>query len=452
MSPEKERTAPKAQPAGGALDVEKLFQIALDQHRTRDLAETEKLYRQILRLAPRHFGAINGLGDILLSQQRLEDAIASFRQVLSLDPNYGPALNNLGFALHRLGRRDEAIANYQKAIAGRADFIEAIFNLANVLLELGRLDDAVVSYRRALALKPDLAGAHNNLGNALRRLGRFDEAVAAYLQALRCDPSLSPVYFSIATALARAGQPDQAIRFYREYLRRDPTDVFGARFGLAYLGAEALPEATPRHHLDYVYAARAASWGQSGRNDAGYQGAKLVDAAVARALGTTDDLAILDAGCGTGLVGLLLRRRARSLVGVDLSAAMLEKAAAARIYDRLEQADLVDFLAANPRSYDLVVSAATLIHFGDLAPVFTAAAAALHESGLFVFTVFPHPGTGIGVTHFQCFAHSPDYVAEAAASAGFEVESQETAIHEYHHDRPVTGLVVTLRLDKRHAA
>ncbi|MBV8654314.1 MAG: methyltransferase domain-containing protein, partial [Alphaproteobacteria bacterium] len=198
-------------------------------------------------------------------------------------------------------------------------------------------------------------------------------------------------------------------------------------------------------HLDHVYAGRAAGWGESGRSDAGYQGARLVEAGVARALGAAGDLAIIDAGCGTGLVGRLLRPRARSLVGVDLSAAMLQRAAASGVYDRLEQADLVAFLANNPRCCDLIVSAATLIHFNDLTPVFAAAAVSLRDDGRFVFTVFPHDGNGVGVTPFQCFAHSPLYVAERAAATGLIVEAQKTAVHEYHHDRPVMGLLVTLR-------
>jgi predicted TPR repeat methyltransferase len=445
MSPAQERAARDAAPAAPAAEAERLFQTALGHHGRQELADALALYQRILVLAPQHFGSLNGIGHIALLQGRFADAATSFRQATGLDPNYAPAHNHLGLALQRLGRPGEAAASYQQAIACRPDFIEARFNLGNLLLELSRLDHAALAYRELLALTPDHAGAHVNLGNALRRMGRFDEAAAAYRQALRCDPSLHPVYFSLATALARAGDREQAIECYRDYLARDPDDLYGARFGLAFLGAGALPEGTPRQHLDHVYAGRAAGWGESGRSDTGYQGARLVEAGVARALGTTDDLAILDAGCGTGLVGRLLRPRARSLVGVDLSAAMLQKAAASGIYDRLEQADLVAFLAGNPRCCDLIVSAATLIHFNDLTPVFTAAAAALRDDGRFVFTVFPHEGDGVGVTPFQCFAHNPLYVAARAAEAGFIVEGQEMAVHEYHHDRPVMGLLVTLR-------
>ena len=59
------------------------------------------------------------------------------------------------------------------------------------------------------------------------------------------------------------------------------------------------------------------------------------------------NLSILDLGCGTGLSGLMLRRRARHLTGVDLSPEMVEKARARGIYDRLEVGEITAM--AGPR-------------------------------------------------------------------------------------------------------
>ncbi len=67
--------------------------------------------------------------------------------------------------------------------------------------------------------------------------------------------------------------------------------------------------------------------------------------AVGRLFGSGDaSLAVLDAGCGTGLCAPWLVPYAHRLVGVDLSQAMLDKAAARACYDELAKADLVAFL------------------------------------------------------------------------------------------------------------
>src|SRR3546814_6752733 len=73
-----------------------------------------------------------------------------------------------------------------------------------------------------------------------------------------------------------------------------------------------------------------------------YQAPKLIEGAVARWLAGQEasDLDILDAGCGTGLCGLLLKPRARKLTGVDLSPGMIEKAQERGVYDELVAAEL----------------------------------------------------------------------------------------------------------------
>ena len=98
-------------------------------------------------------------------------------------------------------------------------------------------------------------------------------------------------------------------------------------------------------------------------------------------------LDVLDAGCGTGLCGPLLVPYARRLVGVDLSEGMLALAKEKHVYDALIK-ERVDGSHARPLcSFDVIVSADTLVYFGDLGSVVAAAAAALRPNGLFIFTL-----------------------------------------------------------------
>ncbi|SDU48722.1 class I SAM-dependent methyltransferase [Stappia sp. ES.058] len=81
---------------------------------------------------------------------------------------------------------------------------------------------------------------------------------------------------------------------------------------------------------------------------------------------------ILDAGCGTGLVGEALSRQKTSGVmidGIDLSAGMLERAAQKNVYRKLSEADLTKPLDLAKDSYDGVVSVGVFTsgHVGPLA-------------------------------------------------------------------------------------
>ena len=77
-------------------------------------------------------------------------------------------------------------------------------------------------------------------------------------------------------------------------------------------------------------------------------------------------LDVLDAGCGTGLCGALVAPFARRLTGVDLSDGMLAHAKDKNVYHALVKAELTEYLRANREAFDLIVSADTLVYFGDL--------------------------------------------------------------------------------------
>ena len=62
---------------------------------------------------------------------------------------------------------------------------------------------------------------------------------------------------------------------------------------------------------------------------------------------------VLDAGCGTGLVGALLKKSgAASLTGIDYSPGMLAKAEAKQVYDSLDKMDMNEPLPLPSNSFD----------------------------------------------------------------------------------------------------
>lgn len=88
-----------------------------------------------------------------------------------------------------------------------------------------------------------------------------------------------------------------------------------------------------------------------------------VPMAVGRALGNVK-ASVVDLGCGTGLVGEVIKGPGVTLTGVDISAKMLEAARAKNIYDRLVQSDVVEFLYNN-HNYDWAIAADVLGYIGD---------------------------------------------------------------------------------------
>ena len=158
---------------------------------------------------------------------------------------------------------------------------------------------------------------------------------------------------------------------------------------------------------------------------------------------------MLDAGCGTGLCGPSLRPYARRLVGVDLSPRMVERARTRGDYDELAVAELTAFLIDHPATYDVIVSADTLVYFGEMEPVMAAAAAALRSGGWLAFTV-ERLEDAAAADDFNLdpsgrYRHSEAYLRRVLAQAEMEIASLETVTLRLEGGQPVIGFLVTAR-------
>jgi predicted TPR repeat methyltransferase len=359
------------------------------------------------------------------------------------------ALHAAGVQAFRAGDLATAASLIGEAIAADGRVPAFHYNLAIVLKAGNKLLEAAASYQRAIALKPDYADAHNNLGNIWKDLGETDKARASFEQALRYRPDNANTHYNLGLLCSEAGAREEAARHYTHCLECDPEDSRGARILLAHLGQGTTPDRTSRAQLEKIYEVRSRFWDGENTYFAHVLAANALKSHTGRG-----NLDILDLGCGTGLVGALVRPLARQLDGVDISPAMLEKARAKGVYDRLEQADILAFLSKHTDKYDAITAAATLIHCGDLRAIFQAAAECLREDALFVFTLFLNEtgGTDFAVASSDrlaqsgCFSHTPGYVERLAGENGFAVRLLDRVVHEHDQDgNPVFGLLAVLQ-------
>lgn len=85
-----------------------------------DAARAEQAYRTALDRDARSPDAANGLGVLLVQQQRAGEAIRWFEQALAGSPSFVEARLNLGIAYQETGQRDKAIEAYRRVLAAGA--------------------------------------------------------------------------------------------------------------------------------------------------------------------------------------------------------------------------------------------------------------------------------------------------------------------------------------------
>ena len=114
------------------------------------------------------------------------------------------------------------------------------------------------------------------------------------------------------------------------------------------------------------------------------------------------------------------------------------------MYTELQQCELTEFLRANHDAFDVMVSADTLVYFGDLREFCDAAAGALRPSGTLVFTLEHAMGEADVDYRLELhgrYSHSLAYVKRVLAQAGLTAEAESAELRN-EAGAPVAGLVV----------
>lgn len=387
-----------------------LFTEGIAHFEARRLDEAERCFVASLQHLPGRASTRVNLAATRLALNRPAEALADLEALLADEPEHADAWSHRAQALERLRRFDEARPALERLVALQPDCVEGWFRLGQTLQRLGRPDAALPCLDRVVALAPTHATAWSQRGSLLGALGRTADAAAAYERAIALGAD-APLHRFLIAALDGRDAPPNAPRAYVQGLFDDYADGFDA------------------HLVDVL----------------GYRGHRQLVAPLT-ALQPAGFDAALDLGCGTGLCGPLLRPMARRLEGVDLSPAMLQRAAALGVYNQLHCADAAEHLARCDATFDLLLAADVFIYVGELSAVFAGAARVLQPGGLMGFTVEPADDTQTVTLGAQMrYSHSLPYLRQLAVQHGLQwLQAQQLPIRE-QQSRTLAGLYVYLR-------
>nr|WP_295114263.1 methyltransferase domain-containing protein [uncultured Caulobacter sp.] len=379
------------------------------------------------------------------AEGRLEDAIAAFQAVLVMSPGHDEALFGLGLALMQTRRFSEAVEPLARAAA--APDAEPIRHqcLAQAQFLTGDFAGAAATFAAVDVVEPVPEGARLTWARAAAYAvldgSSAQEALDLYARiagpGAEAPETVARESFGILVAFQRL----DAARALGAWLEaHDPADTVRAH-ELRVLVEPGIDKA-PAAYVEALFDGFAERFDHQLVDMLGYEAPALLAELVASHRQQFDR--ILDLGCGTGLAGPHLKRFGGRLIGVDLSSGMLAKAAERGGYYALVQDEAVAFLESHPGAFDLIVSADVLIYFGELGPLFSAAAAALPTGGLLAVS------TELGQDGWTLlpsarYAHGDAYVR--ASASGFRIlERQEIPLRREGADVTVGCLYLLERI------
>ena len=375
------------------------------------------------------------------NEGRLIEAERLARHATRRFPGHAFAWKVLGAALVQQGRQAEALAPLEKAVSLMPGDAEAHYNLGVNLRQLEQFAAAAACCVTALNLDPRSVVALNNLGTNLHDLGQTEAAIACYQRTLALAPDYADAYGNLGVDLVVLGRPAEAC--FQRRLVLVPDDE-AARHHLASLAGQQT-ERAPAAYVEQVFDGYAHHFDRHLQQGLGYAVPQaLVDLLRPHAPPASGGWTVLDLGCGTGLVGRAIAGEARSLVGVDLSAKMLQKAKEGNLYHRLVRQDLTQMMQAEPNAtYDVIIAADVFIYLGKLDGIFVEVRRLLRPGGVFAFSI--EGGSGEAAYRLDTtgrYVHSADYVRSLAADQRLSVVQSVPTVLRRERNAPVGGILM----------
>jgi predicted TPR repeat methyltransferase len=361
--------------------------------------ESEAQYRKALELDCRHAPALQHLGELLRGQNCLDEARQSFESALKIDPSLtqvridladilleqgeflaaaqgyqaaiatgwsGPATYiNLGIALKEMGDVEGSLDAFEHPVKRDPQSPEAHLSLASALLDCARLDEALARAREAIRLRSDFPQAHLVYGMVLAAQGDWIGAVGSAARSMAPQSSPEQILAMLGAKLLNIGLPERVRECFQILLEREPDDV-GARHVIASLSAQN-PDHPDEEYIRRLFDGYADTFNRHLTVSLGYNLPREMVADLLAVGSRAVPWDVLDLGCGTGLVGFELAAHNRSLVGVDLSPKIIERARRCKAYTLLKAANLMSVLdEERPNGYDVVSAADVFIYVGKL--------------------------------------------------------------------------------------
>ena len=193
--------------------------------RNNDYRSPEAIWKDTLKKRPLNHKAHIGYGNVLLRQNRLDEAMAHFKTAVDLQPAYPAGHINIGTVWYRRGETGKAISHFENALALAPQNVTALMNLGAARAQSGRLEEARVLLERVLSLEPRNPGAHFRLAMVYKDAGQPGKTVAHLKDALYVDEENVAVYLELGKNLFTMKKHPEAAAYLERAAGLDPANV-----------------------------------------------------------------------------------------------------------------------------------------------------------------------------------------------------------------------------------
>ena len=186
-------------------------------------------------------------GDILLSREKLDDALLAYREASKLNDQSLRALLGMGEIHHQRGNVAEALANFKLAQGIEPSNLTAGLGVSRALISSvgeGNLKTARTNLEETLQEHPQEPRVHFLLGQVMAELNHADRAMASYEKAIALNEQYLEPYLALSNLHLKRERIEDAMKVLAKARQKMPNDPrIATSLGRGYLDRGEYSEA-----------------------------------------------------------------------------------------------------------------------------------------------------------------------------------------------------------------
>ena len=280
------------------------------------------------------------------------------------------------------------------------------------------------------------------MGTIYSRKNLRKVAIEYFLQALKFDPKNADIYYNLSINFSELGSLIKAAENFKACLEIDPNNQSAFHLYNSLQGSKT--KTAPREFIIKLFDYYAKNFEKSLINGLEYKiPSKIKNLLLENSVESLGS--ILDMGCGTGLIGLELEKYCNYLEGIDLSIKMIEEAKQKKVYDKLIQTEIIDYLTNNTLNFDYFIAADVFVYIGDLYEVFSLIKKRNKKSGDLVFSIELTTADDYMLEKSGRYSHSTKYISSLCDEFGFDVTNFKKLPIRKENKQNIPGALYRLR-------
>ena len=425
------------------------YNLALLHLREQEYDIAQQYFLEAHNIEPSDVEVLNNLGNTFLHQGNIIEARRYYAQALASDQTYPDALYNMAISYEATHELAEAKYRLQALLERHPQNIRAMRKLADIMIAENDFYSAEQILQMATQIDPNHAESWSRLADTLLQQDQYGEALITIEKALEIHETahswiqLGIVQRELAMRKELAIATEDIAHSFRKALELEPTSG-KAQYILDMIEGNT-PDKAPIDYVENLFDFYAPKFEEHLVDVLHYQTPQKLADFLWEHTPKISNTNILDLGCGTGLMGPILKDNCAQIVGVDISPLMLAQAKEKNTYSALHKEDIFSFLSSHTHTYsfDLIVAADVLVYIGDLAPLFTLLMGVMKPQARFVFSV-EECDEGFHLGQEARFLHSLSYI-EASLPASLTLVSTKREALRKNSNLWVDGLLVMLQ-------